>query len=67
MIANGFGGTFELEVVSAALSKTWKYTLYRQAIRDFDVRFCRTPLAFGLEKSTRFDAFGHFIVKTDLE
>ena len=50
MVANGFGGEFEVEVVSAALSKKWSHTLYRQAIDGFGVRPHQVSFSFDLER-----------------
>ncbi|KAI9664530.1 MAG: hypothetical protein M1821_005976 [Bathelium mastoideum] len=37
MNATGFGGTFELEIASGLLSKTWHHTFYSQSVLGFGV------------------------------
>ncbi|KAL9066587.1 MAG: hypothetical protein Q9157_007102 [Trypethelium eluteriae] len=35
--ATGFGGTFELDITSGALSKTWSYTFFTQSVLGFGI------------------------------
>ena len=58
MNATDFGGTFELEIASGVLSKTWDHTFYSQSVVGFGVRL-QLSLILLIPLIPNFDTMQH--------